>query len=165
MSHSYVQSPIGGDDPRDAERFNADVGFAIPDMNVINIYGDSGATTEGNESNTLTIYAPKYSSQNAGVTLEKNTGTFCATTGVYTLPDSAGLTDGDLIAVTSMIAAPDPGITLQATGTQQIYIGNVHSSAGGTAESTDIGDTLMLRYREADGFWYATSLIGFWNLA
>lgn len=151
-------------DPRDPLKLSGDTGFADFVANNVNVYGDSGATTSGDSIDTLTIYAPKYSSQNSGVTLEKNTGTFCATSGTYTLPASAGLTDGDLVAISCMVAAPGT-IVIQAVGAQRVYVGNIVTSVAGTATSTDIGDTLMLRYRAATGFWYTTSIIGNWMLA
>lgn len=129
---------------------------------ITSLTGLSGSKVSGTTS--LVVKSPPYADINAGSTFVSNTGNFCSTAGTYTLPASAGLEDGALVAISCMIAAPS-SIVIQAVGTQQIYVGNIHTSAAGTATSTDIGDTLMLRFRVSDGFWYTTSIIGNWLLA
>ncbi len=145
------------------ETLTSDSGVATAALNNINVVGLSGSKTSATGS-TLTIKSPPYADVIAGATLVKNSGNFCSTAGTYTLPASAGLVDGDLVAISCMLAAP-AAIIIQAVGTQQIYVGNIHTSTAGTATSTDIGDTLMLRFRVSDGFWYTTSIIGNWQLA
>jgi hypothetical protein len=138
-------------------------GVATPSSGNIDIIGRSGAYTDASGS-TLTVHSPIYDDVIAGATLARNTGNFCSTAGTYTLPASAGLDDGDLVAITCTVAAPD-AIIIQAVGAQKIWVGNIVTSAGGTTTSTDIGDTLMLRFRASEGIWYTTAIIGNWQLA
>lgn len=80
-----------------------------------------------------------------------------ATTG--TLPASPS--QGNEIKFVSDVAGV---VTIQAVGTQKIRIGNVLSSAAGTAVSTAIGDSLSLVYRAADTTWYSTTVVGVWGV-
>jgi len=125
------------------------------------ILGLSGSKTSGSGS-TLTIKSPPYSDLSATGTSVLNSGEFV--TGVYTrtLPASAGLADGDLIEFVCISASV---LIIQAVGTQKIRLGSTISSAAGTATSTAIGDSISLRFRATDGFWYATSSIGNWTIA
>lgn len=129
---------------------------------VTSVSGRSGATAS-NVATAVTVFAPLYADMAAGGTFAKNSGSFCTTAGTYTLPASAGLQDGDLVAISCLVAAPS-AIVIQAVGAQKIFNGNVSSTAAGTATSSDIGDTLFLRFRASDGFWYNTSSIGNWIL-
>jgi len=126
-----------------------------------NVNGLSGSKTSGSGS-TQTIKSPPYSDLSATGTSVLNSGEFV--TGAYTrtLPASAGLADGDLIEFVCISASV---LIIQAVGTQKIRLGNTISSASGTATSTAIGDSISLRFRATDGFWYATSSMGNWTIA
>jgi hypothetical protein len=129
-----------------------DAGTASPAVGNVNIFGRSGCSTIASSS-TLTVLSPAYADASASATSAKNTGEFV--TGAYTrtLPASAGLADGDLIEYVCTTASV---LVIQAVGAQKIRIGNALSSAAGTATSSGLaGDSVSLRFRAADGFWYS----------
>lgn len=126
-----------------------------------NILGRSGSKTSGS-GNTLTIKSPFYSDQASSTTVTLNSGSSVTAAITLTLPASAGLADGDLVEFYCTTAG---ALVIQSVGTQKIRLGSLISSAAGTATSTNIGDSVSLRFRAADGFWYATSIIGTWIMA
>jgi len=75
------------------------------------------------------------------------------------LPVSAGLADGDLFIYSCTTAG---ALVIQAVGAQKIRIGTLLSSAAGTATSTNIGDSVTLRFDATQGFFMAVSVIGTW---
>lgn len=146
-----------------ATTITGDSGGALsPTANNWNILGRSGSKTSGAVS-TLTIKSPPYADAGGSATSTLNSGSFVTGAFTLTLPASAGLADGDLFEYVATSAA----ITvIQAVGTQQIRIGNALSSAAGTATSSGLaGDSITLRFRATDGFFYATSVIGVWVTA
>jgi len=126
-----------------------------------NILGRSGSKTSGSGS-TLTIKSPPYADAAGSATSTLNSGSFVTAAVTLTLPVSAGLADGDLF---EYICTTAGALIIQSVGAQKIRIGSLISSAAGTATSTNIGDSLSLRFRAADGFFYATSVIGTWLIA
>lgn len=127
-----------------------------------NIFGLSGSKTSGSGS-TLTVKSPPYVQAGASATSSLNTGEFVTGAFTRTLPASAGLADGDLIEYVCTSAA---AMVIQAVGAQTIRIGNVVSSAAGTATSSGLaGDSVSLRFNATTGTWFATSVIGVWVLA
>ena len=56
-------------------------------------------------------------------------------------------------------------LTIKASGSQLIQLGNLQSSAGGTLDSTASGDAITLVYRAADTTWFASSSVGNWSIA
>jgi hypothetical protein len=56
-------------------------------------------------------------------------------------------------------------LIVQSVTAQKIRIGNVITSAAGSATSTAIGDSLTLRFNATDGFFYAVSVVGNWTLS
>jgi len=138
-----------------------DGGTATPALDNVNIFARSGSTTIASSS-TLTVLSPAYADASASATSAKNTGEFV--TGAYTrtLPASAGLADGDLIEYVCTSAS---ALVIQSVGAQQIRLGNTLSGVAGSATSTAIGDSISLRFRATDGFWYATASIGNWTIS
>lgn len=68
--------------------------------------------------------------------------------------------------VCDFLASTASTLTIQATGAQKIQIGNTASSAGGTAASNDIGDSLHLVYMlSSDTWWSIGGSEGNWTLA
>ena len=126
-----------------------------------NIYGLSGSKTSG-AGNTLTVKSPPYSDQSVNATIALNSGSFVTAAITLTLPTSGNLADGDLF---EFVCTSASALVIQAVGTQKIRVGTLLSSAAGTATSTAIGDSISLRFRASDGFFYATSVIGTWVIA
>jgi hypothetical protein len=132
-------------------------GALSPSSGNWNILGRSGNKTSGSGA-TLTIKSPPYADAGASATSALNSGSFVTGAFTLTLPVSAGLADGDLFEYVATSAA---AFVIQAVGTQKIRVGNALSSAAGTATSSGLaGDSISLRFRAADGFFYATSVIG-----
>lgn len=144
------------------ETITGDSGGALsPTTGNFNIFGLSGSKTSGSGS-TLIVKSPPYADASSSATSILNTGEFVTGAFTRTLPVSAGLADGDLFEYTCTSASQ---LTIQAVGAQQIRIGSAISSAAGTAKSNAIGDSISLRFRAADGFFYATSVVGTWTTA
>jgi hypothetical protein len=140
----------------------ADSGGALnPFAGNIDVLGLSGSKTSG-ATNVITVKSPPYADAGASATSTLNTGEFVTGAFTRTLPASAGLADGDLI---EYICTSASALVIQAVGSQKIRLGSSITSAAGTCTSTAIGDSISLRFRATDGFWYATSMIGNWALA
>lgn len=135
-------------------------GTATPSVGNVNLFARSGSTTIASSS-TLTVLSPSYADKSASATSAINTGEFVTGAFTRTLPASAGVADGDLI---EFVCTSASALIIQSVGTQKIRLGNVISGAAGSATSTAIGDSLSLRFRATDGFWYATSSIGNWTI-
>ena len=143
------------------ETITGDSGGALsPSSGNWNILGRSGSKTSGSGS-TLTIKSPPYADAAGSATSTLNSGSFVTAAVTLTLPASAGLTDGDLF---EYVCTTSGALIIQAVGAQKIRIGSLISGAAGTATSTSIGDSISLRFRASDGFFYATSVIGTWLL-
>lgn len=136
-------------------------GALSPTANNWNILGLSGSKTSGSSS-TLTIKSPPFSQVGASATSALNSGEFVTAAVTRTLPASAGLADGDLFIYVCTTAG---ALVIQSVTAQKIRLGNVITSAAGTATSTAIGDSLTLRFNATDGFFYAVSSIGNWTLS
>ena len=126
-----------------------------------NIVGLSGSKTSGSGS-TLTVKSPPFSQGGSSATSSLNTGEFVTAAVTRTLPASAGLADGDLFIYVCTTAN---ALVIQSVTAQKIRLGNVITSAAGSATSTAIGDSLTLRFNATDGFFYAVSSIGNWTLS
>lgn len=97
----------------------------------------------------------------AGGALVNNTGYFVTAAAVVTLP--AGVANGDVVEIVDTVGG---GVVVTASGADIIQIQNVASSAGGTATSTQKGDSLRLIFRLADVTWYCVpGAGGTWILA
>jgi hypothetical protein len=102
---------------------------------------------------------------NAGTIATSNIGYYCN----HNIPIddfNIGLQpalDGDLI---NFIVTGVYPITITTYTGQYIRIGNIISSLGpaGVATSTLQGSVLNLRYQASTSTWWATSVIGTWNL-
>lgn len=144
------------------ETITGDSGGALsPSSGNWNILGRSGSKTSGSGS-TLTVKSPPYADAGASATSALNSGEFVTGAFTRTLPVSAGLADGDLFEYVCTTAS---ALIIQAVGTQKIRVGTLLSSAAGTLTSTNVGDSVTLRFRATDGFFYATSVIGTWLIA
>lgn len=136
-------------------------GALSPTANNWNIFGLSGSKTSGSGS-TLTIKSPPFSQVGSSATSSLNTGEFVTAAVTRTLPASAGLADGDLFIYVCTTAS---ALVIQAVTAQKIRMGTLLSSAAGTATSTQIGDSITLRFNATDGFFYAVSWVGTWLIA
>jgi len=144
------------------ETITGDSGGALsPTLGNWSILGLSGSKTSGSGS-TLTIKSPPYADASASATSVLNSGEFVTGAFTRTLPASAGLADGDLF---EYICTSASALVIQSVGAQQIRLGSLITSAGGTCTSTEIGNSVTLRFRSADGFFYATSIVGTWVMA
>jgi len=124
-----------------------------------NIFGGPGVTTSGS-GNTLTINSVVFTDQAATTTVTNDSGSFA--TAAITLNTPNAPAQGELL---QFVCTSASALVVDASGTHLIRIGNQISSAGGTATSSAIGDSLTLRFRASDSTWYATSVVGNWTLA
>jgi hypothetical protein len=138
--------------------FIADSGSASPVGNQLNVLGGPGVTTSASGS-TLTINSVVFTDTGA-TTLVSDNGYFANAAGTYTLPATPN--QGELIIIACDTAG---AVVVDAPGTQLIRIGASQTSAGGTATSTSIGDSLTLRYRASNTTWFAVSSMGTWITA
>lgn len=93
--------------------------------------------------------------------LSSGNGYFATGAGVYSLP--LGVTDGETVEIVDQVGG---GVVVTAAGAQVIEIGNVFSSAGGTAASTQAGDALRLIFRVTNSRWICVpGCSGNWLLA
>ena len=141
--------------------FTTDSGIATPAAGNLNVLGLSGSKTSGSGS-TLTVKSPPFSQIGSSATSSLNTGEFVTAAVTRTLPASAGLADGDLFVYVCTTAG---ALVIQSVTAQKIRLGNVITSAAGSATSTAIGDSLTLRFNATDGFFYACASIGNWTLS
>lgn len=141
--------------------FTEDSGVAHPSSGNLYVYGLSGSKTFGSGS-IVTIKSPPFSQVGSSGTSALNTGEFVTAAVTRTLPASAGLADGDLFVYVCTTAG---ALVIQSVGSQKIRLGNVITGAAGTATSTAIGDSITLRFNATDGFFYAVSVQGTWNLS
>ncbi len=145
-----------------ATTLTGDSGGALsPTAGNFNILGLSGSKVSGAAS-TLTVKSPPFSQVGGSATSSLNTGEFVTAAVTRTLPASAGLADGDLFIFVCTTAG---ALVIQSVTAQKIRIGNVITSAAGSATSTAIGDSLTLRFNATDGFFYAVSVVGNWTLS
>ena len=136
-------------------------GALSPTLGNWNILGLSGSKTIGSGS-TLTVKSPPFSQVGSSATSSLNTGEFVTAAVTRTLPASAGLADGDLFI---FVCTTANALVIQSVTAQKIRLGNVITSAAGSATSTAIGDSLTLRFNATDGFFYAISVVGNWTLS
>lgn len=90
----------------------------------------------------------------------KNNGYFITGTATGTLPASPA--QGDTIQF--FVDHASQVLTIDAPGTQIIRMGTLVTSAGGTATSTQQGDSIELVYRSANTCWEAVDWVGTWPL-
>lgn len=161
-SGSAIWIKIGGAITGDVQSVTGNSGGPIiPDINGnINIIGGPGVTTEGS-GNSLTINSIQYSDQSSSGSVESNSGSFVTSAITLTLPNSPS--DGDICEFVNVVNST---FVIQTSGSQIIQLGQVASSAGGTATTTThLGDSCVLKYRSSDVTWYSTSIVGNWVLA
>jgi hypothetical protein len=85
-------------------------------------------------------------------------GYFVTGTSTGTLPTSP--TQGDTIQF--VVDHASQVLTIDAPGTQIIRFGSLVTAAGGTAVSTQQGDSCELVYRASDTCWFAVDFVGTW---
>lgn len=136
-----------------------DSGTAVPAAFTLNVLGGPGVTTSGS-GNTETINSVIFTDQGSSVAVTQDSGSFATAAITLTTPAAPGQ-GHELIFVCTTSST----LVIAASGTQLIRLGSLISSAGGSATSTSIGDSITLRYRTADTTWYAVSSIGTWVLA
>ena len=136
-------------------------GALSPTSNNWNIIGLSGSKTSGSGS-TLTVKSPPFSQVGGAGTSALNSGEFVTAAVTRTLPVSAGLADGDLFIYSCTTAG---ALIIQAVAAQKIRMGTLLSSAAGTATSTQIGDSVTLRFDATQGFFMAVAWVGTWLIA
>lgn len=144
------------------ETITGDSGGALsPSSGNWNILGRSGSKTSGSGS-TLTVNSPPFSQIGSSATSVLNSGEFVTAAVTRTLPATAGLIDGDLVIYSCTTAG---ALVITANTGQTIRIGTLVSSSAGTATSTNIGDSVSLRFDATAISWRAVSVIGTWLMA
>jgi hypothetical protein len=143
-----------------AQTYTTDSGIATPILNNINILGGPGIVITGSSS-TISINAVQFTDRASSVTMTNDTGAFVTAAGV-TLTTPASPTQGVELYICCTTANT---VIVDAASTHLIRIGSLITSAGGTATSTGIGDSLDLRWHNASSTWIATSVLGTWVLA
>jgi hypothetical protein len=138
-------------------QLDADSGFAIPTAGVITIKGGAGVTTSAGGS-ILTVSSVEWQDVAAPTLAVVDTGYMDFGPTTITLP--AAPAQGEQVRILS-VNAPT---VVQADVAHTITIGNVTSSAGGTATGSDTGDCLVLVYVASASRWSAESVIGNWTL-
>ena len=133
----------------------------------INIFGENGVTTRGvAASNSIFVgldTTPTFPWTDVSGAFSPLTGNGYFITGTATGTLPAAPSQGDTIKF--FIDHATQALTLQASGTQVIRFGTLISSAGGTATSTQQGNSVELVYREADTCWCVVAgLSGTWIL-
>jgi hypothetical protein len=160
-------SPAGGNIAIQGNQPSHEGGLSFNGAGAGQIYGVilvDGQTTriDGNGNLQASI---AYIDLNAGGFATSNIGYYCNNTDPLT-PFNIQLQpalDGDLI---NFIVTGTYNITITTYTGQYIRIGNIISSLGpsGIATSTLQGNVLNLRYQQSTSTWWATSVIGTWNL-
>ncbi len=149
--------------PEIPTQFDADVGFAVPVANILNIFGAGGTTTSAS-GNTVTITSSggssfTWNSISASQTLVINNGYFCAGGGALSLALPATSTLGDEIIIT---LDGSTSFTITQGAGQSIRLGNLATTAGvgGSVTSTQQGDTIWLVCQTANLKWNAIDSMG-----
>lgn len=160
-------SPTGGNIAIQGNQPSHEGGISFNGTNPGQIYAVilvDGQTTriDGNGNLQASI---AYTQVNTGVITTSNIGYYCNNNDPLT-PFNMGLQpalDGDLI---NFIVTGIYNININTYTGQYIRIGNIISSLGpaGIATSTLQGSVLNLRYQASTSTWWATSVIGTWNL-
>jgi hypothetical protein len=141
-----------------ATAIGTDSGVAIPIAGVFNIFGGPGVTTIA-AANDIYIRSVEWTDTSGPLAVTVDSGSFDLATGTLTLPVAPA--QGEECRFFS-INSPT---VIQASGTQVIQIGNIVSSAGGTATGTDTGDSLILTYHLSNDRWCSVATNGNWSLA
>lgn len=139
---------------------SAAVASSLPANNGVCHFDSSDFTVDANGFVSLVSGVSPWV-DSAGGALTNHTGYFATAAAVFTLP--TGTANGDMVEIVDVVGG---GVILTAPGAQIIQIGSSASSAGGTATSTAIGDSLRLSFRLADLTWYQVpGAQGTWTLA
>lgn len=153
-------------------RIGQATGTTSKDLQAAFIYGISGVTVSNAQMVTINSSTSQFGSQaiplpiipwtdeSTSFTGVINNGYYTTATLTATLPASP--VQGSVVRI---IVIGNPITTIQASGTQQIHIGNSNSSSGGTATNTLKGDSIELFYRATSNIWWAASTVGSWTLA
>ena len=145
-----------------ATLYQADVGSAVPALNVLNILGGTGTQTTAS-GNTININVINdgfpWTDELVTFNAVAQNGYFCE--GVLTVNLPAAPTQGNTIIIYVDSASV---VTIQANTGQTIQIGNAQSTTAGTAVSTAEGSTVTLVYRTSDSEWHSISDLGSWTL-
>lgn len=125
---------------------------------VQSITGGPGITITGTAA--VPIVNSVIFTDTTAATLAVDNGYFATAAGTYPLPATAA--QGEILIVVCDTAG---AVVLDAPALNFIRVGSAITTAGGTATSNAIGNSLTLRYRLSSLTWEATSVIGTWTLA
>jgi hypothetical protein len=162
LQKSLVSGPVP---PAVPTSFVTDSGTAVPALNVLNVFGGTGATTSG-AGNTITVTVKndgfQWSEKNANFNAAVQNGYFCNALLTATLPASGGLIIGNSVIFFIDTASV---VTIQAGTGEMIQIGAAISAPGGIATSNTQGATLELIYKPSDSTWHTISSLGVWSVS
>lgn len=143
--------------------FVANVGSAVPALNILNVLGAGGITTSG-AGNTLTITGSSssltWNAISANQTLTVNNGYFVVSPGgaiSLALPAVSALGDTIIVALNGATS-----FTITQGAGQSIRLGNQATTAGvgGSLASTQQGDTITMVCKTANLAWHVISSEG-----
>lgn len=163
MSQAGIIS-VQNSNPQIPTSFVTDSGTAVPALNILNVFGGTGATTSGS-GNTITVTVKndgfQWSEMNANFNAAVQNGYFCNALLTATLPASGGLVIGNSVIFFIDTASV---VTIQAGIGEMIQIGSTISVAGGVATSNTQGATLELVFKPSDLTWHTISSLGVWSV-
>lgn len=163
MSQAGIIS-VQNSNPQIPTSFVTDSGTAVPALNILNVFGGTGATTSGS-GNTITVTVKndgfQWSEKNANFNAAVQNGYFCNALLTATLPASGGLVIGNSVIFFIDTASV---VTIQAGIGEMIQIGSTISVAGGVATSNTQGATLELVFKPSDLTWHTISSLGVWSV-
>lgn len=142
------------------QTITGDNGVALsPTAGNWNIVGGPGVTTSG-AGDTLTINSVVWTSRGGSATVLVDSGTFDISGGTATFLLPAVPLQGEECRFVCI----NSGGVVQANAGQAITIGNTSTGVGGTATSTQGGDTLYLTFNADTLRWFSIATTGTWIL-
>lgn len=167
MSQIIKDRSTGPVPPNVATSYVTDNGTATPALNILNVNGGTGVITSApGSSNQIVITVQNigfaWEEKNADFNAAVETGYFCNSTLIATLPASGSLVLGNTIII--YVDTTDV-ITVQAGAAERIQVGANISGVAGIATSNTRGASLELTFKPSDLTWHTSDSMGSWGVA